>query len=89
MAQSPRRLSALALLIIGAGIALTIALAFAAGMELAVVFYVAPIVLLGAVAVGVAVKTRGGMVRPAECSECGGLISPNAPYCKHCGAVRD
>lgn len=35
---------------------------------------------------GFALLGRTGDVGPAKCSACGGLISPNAPYCKHCGA---
>lgn len=28
----------------------------------------------------------GSAVQPRRCSNCGGLISPSAPYCKHCKA---
>ena len=45
------------------------------------------IVLFGALAIAVADKARSGAVQPASCPECGGLISPNAPHCKHCGEV--
>jgi hypothetical protein len=79
-------LSAAAIAVVLAGIALVVSVAFIAGADAATVLYVAPIVLLGTVVVGVALKTRAGKVRPAECPNCGGLVSPNAPVCKHCGA---
>jgi hypothetical protein len=86
MVEGPARLSAVAIAIVVAGIALVVSVAFLADVDTVTVLYVAPIVLLGLVVVSVAVKTRGGSVRPAECPDCGGLVSPNAPVCKHCGA---
>jgi hypothetical protein len=41
------------------------------------------IVVLGALAVAVARKKEA--VAPALCRECQRVISPTAPYCKHCG----
>lgn len=41
---------------------------------------------LGIVALAITRKAGTGAVAPVECRECGGLISPHAPYCKHCGA---
>lgn len=42
------------------------------------------VVGFGALAIIVARKSRSGLVEPRACPHCGGLISPNAPYCKHC-----
>lgn len=42
------------------------------------------IVAVGALAVAVARKKEA--VAPAFCRECHRVISPTAPYCKHCGA---
>ena len=42
------------------------------------------IVAVGALAVAVARKKEA--VAPAFCRDCHRVISPNAPYCKHCGA---
>ena len=42
--------------------------------------------VVGVGLLGIALVSRTGRVQPATCSECNGLISPNAPYCKHCGA---
>ncbi len=41
--------------------------------------------MLGGLAIAVARGKDKGMTAPAQCASCGGLISPNAPYCKHCG----
>ena len=87
MAQGPRRLGTASVVLVVLGIALVVSVAFVAGADAATVFYLVPILGLGALALGVALKTRGGKVRPRECAECGGLVSPHAPYCKHCGAA--
>ena len=44
------------------------------------------LVLIGALAIAVARGKDKGTTAPATCASCEGLISPNAPYCKHCGA---
>ena len=69
------------------GIALAALAGWAAGFDgtLATIFVL--IALFGVLAIAVARKARTGLVAPAQCSSCGGLISPNAPYCKHCGAA--
>ena len=48
------------------------------------------VLALGVALVGVAVarKFSTGAVEPAQCAECGGVIAPSSPYCKHCGAAR-
>ena len=45
---------------------------------------------IGVALVGIAVARRfaSGTVEPAQCSECGGVVAPSSPYCKHCGAPR-
>lgn len=86
MAGGPRRLSAAAIAVVVTGIALVVSVAFAAGRDAALVLYVAPVVLLGVIVIAAAVKMYKGRVGPSECERCGGLLSPNAPYCKHCGA---
>ncbi|MFP5298365.1 MAG: zinc ribbon domain-containing protein [Actinomycetota bacterium] len=43
------------------------------------------IVLVGGIGIGAVTKIRKGAVAPASCPNCGGLVSPNAPFCKHCG----
>lgn len=44
--------------------------------------------LVGAVAIAAANRSSSGVTRPAACEDCGGVISPHAPFCKHCGARR-
>lgn len=56
------------------------------GLGTGTTLLLALIVLLGILAVAVARKADRGSVAPARCTECGGLISAHAPYCKHCGA---
>jgi hypothetical protein len=79
-------LTALVAAVVAAGVALAIALGLAAGFDLLAVLLLAFIAIFGALGVVVARRAQTGMVVPARCSECGGLVSPNAPYCKHCGA---
>ena len=44
------------------------------------------LVVLGGLSIAVARGKDKGITAPATCASCDGLISPNAPYCKHCGA---
>ncbi len=54
---------------------------------LALVLLVA-IAACGALAIALAHRMRTGRIGPVLCGECGGAISSNAPYCKHCNAPR-
>jgi hypothetical protein len=58
--------------------------AVAAGLDATGVGILVAIIIVGAAAI--AGTRKMGRVEPGRCEECGGLISPNAPYCKHCGA---
>lgn len=40
----------------------------------------------GALAIAVIKRSSRSEIGPERCGKCGGLNSPNAPYCKHCGA---
>lgn len=42
--------------------------------------------VLALAGLGLTMLFRSNSVAPAMCSNCGGVISPNAPYCKHCKA---
>jgi len=46
------------------------------------------VLIVGALGIAVARRWRTEGVQPASCADCGGLISPHSPYCKHCGARR-
>jgi hypothetical protein len=57
------------------------------GFDVAAISILVTMVALGILAVVIARKSETGTaVGPATCGSCGGLLSPNAPYCKHCGA---
>jgi hypothetical protein len=58
--------------------------AVAAGLDVTTIVILIAIVVVGVAAI--AGTRKMGHVEPGSCTECSGLISPNAPYCKHCGA---
>lgn len=47
-----------------------------------VIFFLA--VGAGLLAIAAARKAGTGVVSPRECPNCGGLLSPHSPLCKHC-----
>jgi hypothetical protein len=63
-----------------------VSVGLAAGLDVFAAALLGFIVLVGALALAAAWRTRSGRVDPARCPHCGGVVSPNAPYCKHCGA---
>ena len=79
-------MNAVAVAIVVAGIALSISIGAAAGFGLRSVVLLGIIVAVGALVVAIVAKSKTGTIGPASCADCGGLISPNAPFCKHCGA---
>lgn len=81
-------MSVVAIAIVVLGLTITSGVAVAAGLDMTGAVILLLIFAMGALAVGIARKRDSGVVKPAECSSCGGVISPNAPYCKHCGAER-
>jgi len=78
--------TAVAVAIVAAGIALTAAVGAGSDFGVATLILFVLIVACGVLVVAIARKSKGGSVTPARCTRCGGLISPNAPFCKHCGA---
>ena len=79
-------MNVLAVAIVVVGIALTTAVGATAGFGVVTVVLLGLIVACGALVVAIARRSKTGAVGPASCTRCGGLISPNAPFCKHCGA---
>jgi hypothetical protein len=79
--------SFLAIAIIVAGVAVAFVLGLVSGFDSVGIVIFSMIVLVGALGVAAVARFRSGEVTPARCKECGGVISPNAPYCKHCGAA--
>ena len=74
--------------LIVAGVALAVALGIRYGFDATSVVILAFAALFGGLAVAVVRKKGLNRVAPARCLDCDGLISPNSPYCKHCGATR-
>jgi hypothetical protein len=78
--------SGLTVAIVVAGIGLSVVVGIGRGLDATSIVMLFLIVAVGAIAIGVARKSRSGAVSPGRCERCGGLISASAPYCKHCGA---
>ncbi|MDQ3985270.1 MAG: hypothetical protein M3280_02075 [Actinomycetota bacterium] len=72
--------------IVVAGVAAAVLAGSTQGFDAVAVVLLGVVVALGVVAVVISRKAGTGSVAPLECPECGGLVSPHAPYCKHCGA---
>lgn len=71
--------------IVIAGLVMALILGYRVGFDATALVILVILLAVGAVAVVVARRSEAGTARPAACSFCGGLLSPNAPYCKHCG----
>lgn len=74
--------------IVVAGLAMAFVLGLARGFDGRALAILGFMTAVGALAIAVAYRSREAAMAPARCEECGGVISPNAPYCKHCGARR-
>jgi hypothetical protein len=71
-------------------LAFVVSVGIVAGLDAYAAVILGLILAFGAVALGVARRSRSGAIGPARCPGCDGVVSPNAPYCKHCGArLRD
>ncbi|MGH2749339.1 MAG: hypothetical protein ACRDK3_00420 [Actinomycetota bacterium] len=57
----------------------------AAGLDAYAAVILVAILLFGWLALATARRSKSGGVAPALCPSCDGLVSPQAPYCKHCG----
>ena len=79
-------MSFVAIAIVIAGLGVATVLAIAGGLDATGTIILALILATGCLAIAVVRKKGEGIVGPAQCAECDGLLSPNAPYCKHCGA---
>ena len=62
-----------------------VVLGIGAGFDVAALAILITLIATGILAIVIARKSEGDAVGPATCPACGGLMSPNAPYCKHCG----
>ena len=68
------------------GIVAAVLLGLGVGFDPTAYLILGLIALTGLGAVMIARRFKAGLASPARCDECGGYISPNAPYCKHCHA---
>ena len=75
--------------VVAAGIALALIVGLERGFDgtSAVIFL--SITAVGALAIAVARRACSGTVAPARCGVCGGLNSPTATICVHCGQDLD
>jgi hypothetical protein len=73
-------------ILVAVGVIEAVVLGYTFGVDVAALSILGSLLAVGVLAIVVARKSEaGGVVGPVRCDECGGLISPNAPYCKHCG----
>ena len=72
-------------ILVGFGVLGAVLLGLGLGFDSISLVILGFIVIFGALAIAIADKAQTGAVEPATCPSCGGLISPNAPHCKHCG----
>jgi hypothetical protein len=79
-------MSAFAAAVVIGGLVLVLGVALASEVDALGAVLIAVIVAVGCLGVAIARRARRGAVAPATCPRCEGLISPSAPYCKHCGA---
>lgn len=66
------------------GLLTAILLGVGSGFDVTAFLYLAAIAAVGALAVRIAARFSAGTIQAGSCPHCGGTISPNAPYCKHC-----
>jgi len=69
------------------GVIAAVLLGIALGFDVGAIVILAGIFGFALLAVAVAQRSARRLAEPATCPACGGLISPNAPYCKHCNEV--
>ncbi len=74
--------------IVGVGLGLALALGLRQGFDATSGAILVFSAVIGAVAIAAVRRSERGTVGPARCPSCEGVISPNAPYCKHCGTPR-
>jgi len=67
-------------------VAFVVSVGIVAGLDAYAAVILGLILAFGAVALAVARRSRSGAIGPALCPGCDGVVSPNAPFCKHCGA---
>jgi hypothetical protein len=69
-------------------VAVAVLFGVAAGLDPVALILLAVFCIFGGLSIAIARRMKTGDIGPVSCSECGGAISPNAPYCQHCNAPR-
>jgi hypothetical protein len=82
-------MSAAVTILVLVAIAFVVNVGIVAGLDAYATVILGLIVSLGALSLAIAGRSRSGSIGPARCPGCGGLVSRNAPYCKHCAARLD
>jgi hypothetical protein len=80
--------TAFVIALVAVGVIAVGAAALAGGTDAVGLTLLGAIAAVGAMGVAAARRAARGSIAPARCRECEGLVSPHAPYCKHCGAPR-
>jgi len=78
--------SAAVIVLVLVAITFVLSVGIVAGLDVYAAVILGLIVAFGAMSLAIARRSRSGAIGPALCSKCDGIVSPNAPYCKHCGA---
>lgn len=72
------------ILIVSLGVLAMVLLGLGLGFDLGALVIFGLAVGVGLLAVAAARKSTTGSVAPRRCPNCGGLLSPHSPVCKHC-----
>jgi pheromone shutdown protein TraB len=67
-------------------IAFVVSVGLAAGLDVFAAALLGFILLTGVLALAAVRRMGSKRVGPVPCPHCSGVVSLNAPYCKHCGA---
>ncbi|MGH2776409.1 MAG: hypothetical protein ACRDJT_13385 [Actinomycetota bacterium] len=79
-------MSAAVTVLVLVAIAFVVSVGLTAGLDVYAALILGLILGFGALALAIARRSRSGAIGPGRCHECDGVLSSNAPYCKHCGA---
>lgn len=79
-------MSVAVIVLVGVAVTFVVSVGLVAGLDVYAAVILGLILAFGTLALAVARRTRSETIGPAQCPKCDGVVSPNAPYCKHCGA---
>lgn len=79
-------MSAAVTVLVLVAVTFVVSVGIVAGLDVYASVILGLIVAFGALALAIARRSRSDAIGPARCLECDGIVSSNAPYCKHCAA---